>query len=234
MGIRKKLMTVVLAAALTLSLAVPALAVTGSPTNPGFDPETGLDVNYQDHDDKTTENGTCVTTKVSTSTAVTKTVTAGTGKTSVDINVARDRNNKKKPITRLGDAKNGTGVFNSTAGKMITTVRINSPAAQVNVSAYAFKGSNAKNLYLKSKKVVFAKNSFNGTKAKDINITIFPNADGSMRTSSSIGIAQQDAFKGLSSSATITVKKGSMTVNQFRKLRARLIAAGFPGKIVRK
>ena len=233
MGIRKKLMTVVLAAVLTLSLTVPALAVTSSPTNPGFDPETGLDVNYQDHDDKT-ESGTCVTTKVSTSTAVTKTVTAGTGKTSVDINVARDRNNKKKPITRLGDAKNGTGVFNSTAGKMITTVRINSPAAQVNVSAYAFKGSNAKNLYLKSKKVVFAKNSFNGTKAKDINIMIFPNADGSMKTSSSIGIAQQDAFKGLSSSATITVKKGSMTVNQFRKLRTRLIAAGFPGKIVRE
>ena len=233
MGIKKKLMAVVLATALTLSLAVPALAVTGSPTNPGYDSKTGLDVNYQDHDDKT-ENGTCVTSKVSTSIAVTKSITAGTGKTSVDLNVARDKNNKKKPITRLGDSKNGTGVFNSTAGKKITTVRIKSSAAQVNVSAYAFKGSNVKNLYLKSKKVVFAKNSFNGTNAKDINITIFPNADGSMKTASSIGIAQKNAFKGLSKNATITIKRGSMTVNQFRKLRAKLIAAGFPGKIVRK
>lgn len=224
MDIKKKLLTVVLSAVLILSLAVPAVAATSSPKNPGYKEVDGKgeDFNSQDHKGK---DDLQVTTIVSTGPHITIKVTSRTGKpTAVDINIARDKNNKKIAIKRLGDTKNG--VFNNKNGQNIETVQVKSPAAKVTISANAFKGSKVSKLKLLSKEVHLASGCFDGTKVKNPTITI----GGTKRKASSITF-KKSSWKGLNKKAKIIVRKSSMTKAEFNKLKKKLVRSGYPGKI---
>lgn len=223
MNIKKRLMAVILTAALVMSFAVPALAAK-SPANPGYDTKTNLDVNTQDHENKT------VTSRVSTNSAVVQdcvTGSSGADRDYVRLTVARTKTNAKKDITHIG---NGTkGVFDSKTGRAVKTVKVDSAAKQVKILSNAFKGSNVNNIKLQSKKIVIQKNAFSGTKVKNPLIVI----NGSKKTAASFAFAD-GAFNGLSSSARICVSSKTMTQAEFLKLRTKLRNAGFTGKIYRK
>jgi hypothetical protein len=224
MDFKKRLLTIVLSVVLVLSLALPVVAATKSPKNPGYTESNGkgLDVNDQDHKGNPDLK---VTTIVSSTPHTTIKVTSVTGKPdAVDINTARNKNNRKVAIKRLGDKKNG--VFNNKNGQKIKTVQIKTPGATMNVSANAFKGSNVSTIKVSCKKIYFAANSFKGTKVKNPKIVI----QGNKRKAASFSFAK-GAWTGLNSKATIVVKKSTMTKAEFNKLKKRLVKSGFPGTI---
>lgn len=228
MGIKKKVMAVVLIAAMTMSSALTVSAAS-SPTkgNKSYNTATKTDSNKQDHINKTVTSKLGSNTKVPTSATVVSVKSKAKGKkiTSVVLRSARNKNNKVVAITKVGTGKKG--VFNSKSGRRITHVRIAS-SKKVTVSKIAFKGSKVKKLILEGKTVI-SKNAFNGTKVKNLKITI----SGSKKKASAFTF-KKGAFKGLNKKAKVIVSKSTMTKKEFKKLQKKLKAAGFAGTIVRK
>lgn len=222
MNVKKKLLALVLVFAMVLSFAMPAFAAK-SPANEGYDTASNLDVNTQDHQNKT------VTSKISTKSAVVWSVTKTNGANSdyVQLKVARTKENDQKEISHIGDGKKG--VFDSQEGRVVKTAVINSAAKQVKILTNAFKGSNVSNLKLQSKKIVIQKDAFKGTKVTNPLIVI----NGQKKTASSFVFAS-GAFNGLGKTARICVAGKTMTKAEFQKLIKKLRAAGFTGKIYRK
>jgi hypothetical protein len=182
-----------------------------TPSNPGYDPITGNDVNTQDH-----YNGT-VTTNVATGSVV---AVESNGNGLVLIGIGRDQDNNPFPINSIQG-----GAFNSTQGAEVNYVTINSTAA-VTVKPNAFKGSNVKKLRIKTTKVSFKKNAFKGTKVKKLKIYL------KKVTKASDVRVTNGSFAGLDKNAKIIVNK-KMSDAQFEKLKKKLEKAGFKGKIVR-
>lgn len=214
MGLKKRVLAAILASAMVLSTAVTAFAA-GSPANADYNTETKADENTQDH------TGNEVVTKVTKKAATVVKVT-GDGENAEDVvlKIARDKNNKKKAITVIGDGKKG--VFDSKAGRKVKTVRVKS-SKKVTVKAKAFKGSKVKKL-LSTSKIKFNKNAFKGTKVKALRITVYA------KKASRISFVK-GSFTGLSNKAKFVVK--GMSKTEFKKLKKALKAAGFKGKIAR-
>ena len=230
MSIKKRVLTLVLAMAMVIGSAFSVYAATGSPTNPGFVAKTNHDVNTQDHGKKAT-----VSTHVGTTVRAVYKVEAKKGTSTVSLSVARDKKNRKVALTHLGATNLGShgnegvkGVFNTTAGRRVKTVDIKTTASKFRIGKQAFYGSNVGLLRVVGKNVSFGKDAFNGTKKKDIDIQIC----GSGRKASQFTF-DKGAFNGLSSKARFLVRSTAMSASEFNKLKKKLIAAGFKGKIVR-
>ena len=229
MSIKKRVLTLVLAMAMVIGSAFSVYAATGSPTNPGFAAKTNHDVNTQDHGKKAT-----VTSHVGSKVVMTFKVEAKKGTSSVNLSVARNKKNQKVALTHLGGTYGShgnegvKGVFNTTAGRRVKTVDIKTKASKFRVSKQAFYGSNVGLLRVVGKNVSFGKDAFKGTKKKDIDIQIC----GSGRKASQFTF-DKGAFNGLSSKARFLVRSTAMSASEFNKLKKKLIAAGFKGKLVR-
>ena len=230
MSIKKRVLTLVLVMAMVIGSAFSVYAATGSPTNPGFVAKVGHDVNTQDHGKKAT-----VSTHVGNTVKVVYKIEAKTGTSSVSLSVARDKKNNKVALTHLGATNLGShknegvkGVFNTTAGRRVKTLDIKTTASRFRFSKQSFYGSNVGLMRVVGKNISFGKDAFNGTKKKDIDIQIC----GTGRKASQFTF-DKGAFNGLSSKARFLVRSTAMSASEFNKLKKKLIAAGFKGKIVR-
>ena len=205
MGFRRRMVTAVLAVMMILTMAIQAFAA-GSPVKPPKpDDKNPSYVNNHDTSD---------------------------GATVVSISDARDRNNKKQPITHLGgigdDGVKPLQPFNNKTGKSIRQVDIRATAAVFRFSARAFGKSNVEVLRVAGNKIQFANNMFVKTNVPDIQIQIC----GTNRKASQFTF-EKGCFKALNSNAEIVVKSTAMTVPQYNLLVKQIRAAGFPGTIRR-
>ena len=229
MSIKKRVLTLVLTMAMVVGSAFSVYAATGSPTNPGFVEKTNHDVNTQDHRKMST-----VTSHVGSTVVMAFKVEAKTGTSYVNLWVARNKKNQRVGLTHLGGTYGShgnegvKGAFNTTAGRRVKTVDLRTPASKFRFSKQAFYGSNVGLLRIVGKNVSFGKDTFNGTKRKDIDIQIC----GTGRKASQFTF-DKGAFNGLSSKARFLVRSTAMSASEFQKLKKKLIAAGFKGKIVR-
>lgn len=234
MSIKKKIVSLVLIAAMVMSMAASVLAATNSPSNvpttdvpnKGFDVKSNSDNNTQDH-------GVYKVVKTRVITGVSNIVyevlssSKASNKTSIDLAFARNKNNKVVVITRVGNNK--VGVFDSARGRIITNVTVSSPAGKVILCTNCFKNSSVSTLTLKGQRYTLRKNFFYGAKVKNptINIT------GTKKKSSDI-LMYSGCFNGLNNKAKIVVSASTMTASEFSKLKARFVKLGFKGTIVRK
>ena len=233
MGFRRRMVTAVLAVMMILTMAIQAFAA-GSPVKPPKPDDknpsyvNNHDRNRQDHGKG---KGTMVVTKLGKTKGVVHMVTSD-GATVVSISDARDRNNKKQPITHLGgigdDGVKPLQPFNNKTGKSIRQVDIRATAAVFRFSARAFGKSNVEVLRVAGNKIQFANNMFVKTNVPDIQIQIC----GTNRKASQFTF-EKGCFKALNSNAEIVVKSTAMTVPQYNLLVKQIRAAGFPGTIRR-
>jgi len=205
MGIKKKMLALVLVAALGISSALGVCAAS-SPSE-GIVPTT--DVNTKDHNKKT------VTTNVTETNGTVTKVASDKKHPNVEFEIARDGNDKKVNITIIGDGKKG--VFNSKKGRYIKKVSIKSAADKVIVKRVAFKGSKVGKLVITSSLVQFDKNAFKGTKQKKLTMKVSKASQLSLK---------KGAFNGLTK---ITVKGASKA--EFKKIKKAMKKAGFKGTI---
>ena len=206
----KKTLAAILAAVMTVSAGLSAIAATPSPNTAPAAAESE-DVNTGDH------TGNTVTATVKDGKATVTEVTGkGDGAAVVNLKVARNSANEAVDITVIGDGKKG--VFDSKAGRKVTTLKVSSKA-NVTVKKNAFKGSKVKTIKVKSKKVTINKNAFNGTKAKKITLNY------QTKKASSL-VLKKGALKGVTK---VTVK--GLNAKQYKKAVKALKAAGFTGTI---
>lgn len=227
MEIMKKVMAIALVLVMTLSLAFAASAAgVSSPKNPGYDPETEQDSNTKNHHDNTV---VCKIVSAKAATVVNVTGDSASSKkaSKVTLSYARNADNEKVAITKVGDGKKG--VFDSKKGRYVLKATVKSTASKVALSAYAFKGSKVATLTLKgSSKIVIKENAFKGTKYKELTINI----SGAKRKADSVKVSS-GSFTGLSKKAKVVVSKSTMTKKEFAKLQKSWKKAGFKGSIVR-
>ncbi|MBQ3392591.1 MAG: hypothetical protein IJG52_04165 [Lachnospiraceae bacterium] len=235
MNIKKRLMALVLIAAMVLTTALPVFAASTKspdvgpetePANKTFVIATDIDNNQQDHNKQVV-----VRTLVTSSKVEVQNITHGVGKkpaSFVSFNVARDKDNVKHAIQTIGNGK--TGVFNSAKGRCVTTAVVNSGASKVTIASNAFVGSKVKTLKLQSKKITVAANAFKGTQEKNAKIYLM----GPQRRTAADVTVSKGSFSGLSKTSVFTVTKSTMNWAEYQKLRSKLRSAGFPGIICYK
>ena len=209
----KRMMAALLAAAMVMGSALTATAAATSSTKDG-DTSSVVDPNSNDH------TGNTVTSDVKNGTAtVTKCTSDGSdeGK-AVEFKVAEDPATKQKvDITVIGDGKKG--VFDSKAGRKVTSMNVNSAASTVTIKKNALKGSKIKTIKVATKKLVVKKGAFNKTKQKKIVIKFVGKKSGALTV-------KKGSLKGLTK---ITVK--GLSKKEFKKVKKKLQKAGFKGTI---
>jgi hypothetical protein len=226
---KKKLLSVVLTALMILSMGVSVFAA-GSPTipddkkpkNPGYVRSSDFDVNSQDHIHN------IVKTKIGQKTIVVRSVTSlnGDAKSELHLRTARTIDNKRVPITHLGNGN--TGLFDTKTGSYVKYLAIRSQK-KVTIRANAFLNSHVERLYLSSSFFVLEKDCFKGTKKSNMIITL----DGDTKYSGRI-VFEKGCFNGLTSGAKIIVSSKCCTRVTFNRIKKNALAAGFPGQIIYK
>ena len=216
MCIRKKVMAAILVAVMATGMAFTASAATSSPTNGNTDSTGKNDPNTQDHVNKVVDS------TVSGDKATVVSVKSNKGKkgsTTVVFEVARNKDNKKVPITSVGNGKKG--VFDSKKGRVVTKVIIKSKAKKVTVKKNAFKKSKVKTIIVRKnvKKVQINKNAFKGTKAKTLTLNV--------KKAKQL-VVKKGALKGLKK---IKIKGASK--KQKAKIIKKLVKAGFKKKNIK-
>jgi hypothetical protein len=233
MNIKKKVVAIVLTAAMVMSMAASVLAATspgGGPStdvkNKGYDVKSNSDNNTQDHGAYKIVRTRILTGKSNIVYQVLSSSKAQ-NKSQIELSIARNKNNNKVRITRIGNNK--VGVFDSARGRIITDVTVSSPAKKVLLCTNAFQNSAVKNLTLTGTQYTFRAGFFNGAKVKNPTIKI----TGAKKVSMDIR-CYKGAFNGLGSKAKIIVSASTMTASEFKKLKARFIKHGFKGSITRE
>ena len=228
---KKKLLSVILTALMILSMGVSVFATAVSspskpddnkPKNPGWVKSSNYDVNQQDHIDN------IVKTKIGTKTVVVRSVTSqkGDARSELHLRFGRDKDNNRVPITHIGNGSDG--LFDSKSGSSLKYVVLKSEK-KVTVRANAFKNSYVERLYLSSSFFTLKPNAFAGTKVRNITITLDDQTKYSGRLTFEAG-----CFNGLNSSARVIVSSKCANKVTFNRIKKKLLAAGFPGKIIYK
>ena len=231
MCMKKKLLSVVLTALMILSMGVSVFATAVSsptkpddnkPKNPGYVRSSCFDVNSQDHIHN------IVKTKIGQKTIVVRSVRSlrGDAKSELHLRTARTMDNKRVPITHLGNGN--TGIFDTKTGSYVKRLAIRSQR-KVTIRANAFLNSYVKRLYLSSSFFTLKPNAFAGTKVRNITITLDDQTKYSGRLTFEAG-----CFNGLNSSARVIVSSKCANKVTFNRIKKKLLAAGFPGKIIYK
>ena len=229
MCMKKKLLSVVLTALMILSMGVSVFATAVSsptkpddnkPKNPGYVKSSNFDVNSQDHIHN------IVKTKIGQNTIVVRSVTSlnGDAKSELHLRTARNKDNKRVPITHLGNGN--TGLFDTKTGSYVKYLAIRSEK-KVTIRANAFLNSHVERLYLSSSYFTLKKDCFNGTKKSNMVITL----DGDTKYSGRF-VFEKGCFNGLTSGAKVYVSKRCCAQVTFNRIKKNILAAGFKGQII--
>ena len=223
MGMKKRVLAAVLAAAMTLGAAASAFAATGSPQpTPEPDKKNYIDINSQDH-------GKIVVTSEITNnkghvTKITSSADSSAKSKVVTLRVARNVKNKQVPITYVGDGTKG--IFDNKTGRNVTRLNLKSTPKWMVLRKNSFKNSNVNKVVVsKGTKVNFKKDAFKSTKKKSAQITLNVNKSADIK-------ASKGAFSGLDKNATVIIR--SKKHSTYTILKKKLVAAGFKGKITWK
>ena len=231
MCMKKKLLSVVLTALMILSMGVSVFATAVSsptkpddnkPKNPGYVKSSDFDVNSQDHIHN------IVKTKIGQKTIVVRSVTSlnGDAKSELHLRTARTIDNKRVPITHLGNGN--TGIFDTKTGSYVKYLAIRSEK-KVTLRANAFLNAHVERLYLSSSFFTLQKDCFKGTKKSNMVITL----DGDTKYSGRM-VFEDGCFNGLTSGAKIYVSSKCCAQVTFNRIKKNAIAAGFKGQIIYK
>lgn len=224
MVLKKRVLALALAASLVFGSAFSVAAATPSAGGDSAVTPGNQDKNQEDHHDNT------VVSKVVNGKATVTAIHADTNSTAakyVKISTAEDPATKKDvPITAI----NGN-VFNSAKGRIVTNVTI-TPKGSTNIviKSKAFNKSKVKKLTLnldKLGKVTIKNNAFSKLKTSKQKMTIVIKA----KKASQVTLGKK-AFAKLGKKSVIKVSK-TMSKAQFKKLKKKLVKAGFKGKIKR-
>ena len=229
MCMKKKLLSVVLTALMILSMGVSVFATAVSsptkpddnkPKNPGYVKSSNFDVNSQDHIHN------IVKTKIGQSTVVVRSVTSlnGDAKSELHLRTARNIDNKRVPITHIGNGN--AGLFDTKTGSYVKYLAIRSEK-KVTIRANAFLNSHVERLYLSSSYFTLKKDCFNGTKKSNMVITL----DGDTKYSGRF-VFEKGCFNGLTSGAKVYVSKRCCAQVTFNRIKKNILAAGFKGQII--
>ena len=222
---KKKLLSVVLI--LSMGVSVFATAVSSptkpddnKPKNPGYVRSSDFDVNSQDHIHN------IVKTKIGQNTIVVRSVTSlnGDAKSELHLRTARNMDNKRVPITHLGNGN--TGIFDTKTGSYVKYLAIRSEK-KVTIRANAFLNSHVERLYLSSSYFTLKKDCFKGTKKSNMVITL----DGDTKYSGRF-VFEKGCFNGLTSGAKIYVSSKCCAQVTFNRIKKNILAAGFKGQII--
>ena len=228
---KKKLLSVVLTALMILSMGVSVFATAVSsptkpddnkPKNPGYVRSSCFDVNSQDHIHN------IVKTKIGQNTIVVRSVTSlnGDAKSELHLRTARTMDNKRVPITHLGNGN--TGIFDTKTGSYVKRLAIRSQR-KVTIRANAFLNSYVKRLYLSSSFFTLQKDCFKGTKKSKMVITL----DGDTKYSGRL-VFEKGCFNGLTRGAKVYVSSRCCAQVSFNRIKKNMLAAGFKGQIIYK
>ncbi len=231
MCMKKKLLSVVLTALMILSMGVSVFATAVSsptkpddnkPKNPGYVRSSDFDVNSQDHIHN------IVKTKIGQNTIVVRSVTSlnGDAKSELHLRTARNKDNKRVPITHLGNGN--TGIFDTKTGSYVKRLAIRSQR-KVTIRANAFLNSYVKRLYLSSSFFTLQKDCFKGTKKSKMVITL----DGDTKYSGRL-VFEKGCFNGLTRGAKVYVSSRCCAQVSFNRIKKNMLAAGFKGQIIYK
>lgn len=228
---KKKLLSVVLTALMILSMGVSVFATAVSsptkpddnkPKNPGYVRSSSFDVNSQDHIHN------IVKTKIGQKTIVVRSVRSlrGDAKSELHLRTARTMDNKRVPITHLGNGN--TGIFDTKTGSYVKRLAIRSQR-KVTIRANAFLNSYVKRLYLSSSFFTLQKDCFKGTKKSKMVITL----DGDTKYSGRL-VFEKGCFNGLTRGAKVYVSSRCCAQVSFNRIKKNMLAAGFKGQIIYK
>ena len=231
MCMKKKLLSVVLTALMILSMGVSVFATAVSsptkpddnkPKNPGYVRSSSFDVNSQDHIHN------IVKTKIGQKTIVVRSVRSlrGDAKSELHLRTARTMDNKRVPITHLGNGN--TGIFDTKTGSYVKRLAIRSQR-KVTIRANAFLNSYVKRLYLSSSFFTLQKDCFKGTKKSKMVITL----DGDTKYSGRL-VFEKGCFNGLTRGAKVYVSSRCCAQVSFNRIKKNMLAAGFKGQIIYK
>ena len=231
MCMKKKLLSVVLTALMILSMGVSVFATAVSsptkpddnkPKNPGYVRSSCFDVNSQDHIHN------IVKTKIGQKTIVVRSVKSlkGDAKSELHLRTARTMDNKRVPITHLGNGN--TGIFDTKTGSYVKRLAIRSQR-KVTIRANAFLNSYVKRLYLSSSFFTLQKDCFKGTKKSNMVITL----DGDTKYSGRL-VFEKGCFNGLTRGAKVYVSSRCCAQVSFNRIKKNMLAAGFKGQIIYK
>ena len=231
MCMKKKLLSVVLTALMILSMGVSVFATAVSsptkpddnkPKNPGYVRSSSFDVNSQDHIHN------IVKTKIGQKTIVVRSVRSlkGDAKSELHLRTARTMDNKRVPITHLGNGN--TGIFDTKTGFYVKRLAIRSQR-KVTIRANAFLNSYVKRLYLSSSFFTLQKDCFKGTKKSKMVITL----DGDTKYSGRL-VFEKGCFNGLTRGAKVYVSSRCCAQVSFNRIKKNMLAAGFKGQIIYK
>ena len=231
MCMKKKLLSVVLTALMILSMGVSVFATAVSsptkpddnkPKNPGYVRSSDFDVNSQDHIHN------IVKTKIGQNTIVVRSVTSlnGDAKSELHLRTARNKDNKRVPITHLGNGN--TGIFDTKTGSYVKRLAIRSQR-KVTIRANAFLNSYVKRLYLSSSFFTLQKDCFKGAKKSKMIITL----DGDTKYSGRL-VFEKGCFNGLTRGAKVYVSSRCCAQVSFNRIKKNMLAAGFKGQIIYK
>ncbi len=209
----KKVLAFVLVLSLALSLAVAAFAADSPGSGPEYDPTT----------DTVTEKipGAVVKATV-TEKKVTSLQASGEEDTTM-IGKLLDQYSKEFAPIALTKA-----ALDSVAGRSLLIVKTSSDLDTFTFEKQAFSNSKVRMLVVHGSKVSFLKDAFKGAKNKKMKIYLK-----GLKKASDLKV-QKGSFKGLGNKAKIIVYKKNMSAKEYDKLVAKLVKAGFTGKIIRK
>jgi hypothetical protein len=227
---KKKLLSAILITVMILSMGLPVFAAEKSPVNPpddkpanpGYVVSSNFDVNSQDH--------ACniVKTKVGEKTTVVREIlcTPGDDKAEVHLRTARNKDNKRIPISHVGNGV--TSLFNSKSSQNVKIVAIKSDR-KVTIRANAFGGSKVERLYCSSSFFEFQKDCFKGTGYPKLVITF----DDMTKYSGRL-VFDKGCFNGLNKGSRTYYSSRCTASVTFNRCKKNMLAAGYQGTVILK